>query len=477
MFISSSAFAASSTEYIKVRMNGSTSSVMTVPVIVNGKLVNTNDPSFILGSTTYVPMSFISDHCGGTVEWNESTKTATIKVDNKEIKITVDSSNVYVNNNKQVIDSKLVPKMATYDYGSSNARVRTVVPLRLIAQLLGYDISFDEAKCTPVINKVTNNNGNSGNNQSDNPNNNQSNIVNTVKEIKKETVNGREAIVIYKTNNVEINQQKLTGPVRLVFDLKASVLTGGGYYQYAISIGAVKGVRVSQFTSDVVRVVLDIKDGINNPEVEVINYKDKLILIPKDAPKETPQKPSIIISIDAGHGGYDPGATNNPYKEKDINLQVALKLNNALKKLGYDIIMTRDSDVFVELNDRANIANNNNSNIFISLHCNSFTDSSAHGLEVYYCPPEKSPVKEEDSKPLAQMVYDELIKSTGAKARGVKEATFVVIKNTKMPAILIEMGFISNNEEANKLITDSYQNKIVEGIINGVQKYFNTYNK
>jgi len=465
----------STTKYIKVRINNQTLSVREAPVMVDGKLVYTKDPSFITNSTTYVPMRFITDQYGGKIGWNDATRTATFTVDNKEIKMTIDSNNVYINGKKQVIDSKLVPKMATYDYGTSNARGRTVVPLRLIAQLLGYEIGYDEVKGIPIINRPTqnNNNNNNGNNQ----NKDQTTIVNTVKEIKKETVNGREAIVIYKTNNVEISQQKLTGPVRLIFDLKASLLTGGGYHQYNISIGPVKGVRVSQFTSDVVRVVLDIKDGINDPQVEVINQKDKLILIPKVVENQTPQKPNIIIFIDPGHGGHDPGAVQNGVNEKDINLQVGLKLNAALKKAGYDTIISRDSDVYLTLDQRYNMANNSNSNIFISLHCNSFTSSSAHGIEVYYCPPEKSPVKEVDSKPLAEAIHDELVKATGAKGRGAKEGTFAVIKNTTMPAILIEMGFISNSEEAQKLQTDSYQNKIVEGIVKGLQKYFATYGK
>jgi N-acetylmuramoyl-L-alanine amidase len=462
-------------KYIKVRMDGKTISVLVAPIMVDGKLVYTDDPSFISGNTTYVPMRFISDQFGGKIEWNESTNTATVTVDNKVIKLTIGSKNVYVNGEKRVIEDRFIPKLATYDYGTSKARGRTVVPLRLIAQLLGYEIGFDEAKAIPIINRPTqnNNNNNNGNNQ----NKDQTTIVNTVKEIKKETVNGREAIVIYKTNNVEISQQKLTGPVRLIFDLKASLLTGGGYHQYNISIGPVKGVRVSQFTSDVVRVVLDIKDGINDPQVEVINQKDKLILIPTVVENQTPQKPSIVIFIDPGHGGHDPGAVQNGVNEKDINLQVGLKLNDALKKAGYDTIIARDSDVYLTLEQRYNMANNSNSNIFISLHCNSFTSSSAHGIEVYYCPPEKSPVKEVDSKPLAEAIHDELVKATGAKGRGAKEGTFAVIKNTTMPAILIEMGFISNSEEAQKLQTDSYQNKIVEGIVKGLQKYFATYGK
>lgn len=293
-----------------------------------------------------------------------------------------------------------------------------------------------------------------------------------VTEVKKEIVNGKEAIVIYKTDSVEVSSFKLTDPTRLIFDLKSSELaSGGGNYQYDISIGPVKGVRMSQYKDDVVRVVLDIKKGVSNPEVEVIDNKDKLIIIPKGVEPETPKKPSIIISIDAGHGGHDPGAVQNGVNEKDITLEVAKKLDSALKKEGYDTVMTRDKDVYVELKERADIANRNNSDIFISLHCNSFSSESAHGIEVLYNP------NRSGSKQLAQLVLDELVKATGARNRGIKERPeLAVLKHTTMPAILVEMGFISNKAEAQKLQTASYQNKIVEAIVKGVEKYIDTYN-
>src|SRR5690606_19104579 len=101
--------------------------------------------------------------------------------------------------------------------------------------------------------------------------------------------------------------------------------------------------------------------------------------------------------------------------EKDINLEVAKKLDSALEKEGYDTVMTRDKDVYVELKERADIANRNNSDIFISLHCNSFSSESAHGIEVLYNP------NRSGSKQLAQLVLDELVKATGARNRGIKE--------------------------------------------------------
>lgn len=472
IFISSSVLASAySIKYIKIRLGGKTVTVRQVPVVVDGKTIYTKDPTFVMNSRTYVPIRFIADHYGGKVGWDDATRTATLKVDGKEIKLTIDSKTVYVNGKKHVVEERLAPKLVTFDYGTSKARGRTMVALRLIADILGYKIGYDEANGIPSITKPKQNNSNTGGNQN-NQGNDETKIINTVKDIKKETVNGKDAIVVYKTNKVEINQFKLgSQDVKLVFDLKNSSIVGGGYYVYDISFGPIENVRASQFDKDVVRVVLDIKKGVSNPEVEVIDNKDKLIIIPKGVEPETPKKPSIIISIDAGHGGHDPGAVQNGVNEKDITLEVAKKLDSALKKEGYDTVMTRDKDVYVELKERADIANRNNSDIFISLHCNSFSSESAHGIEVLYNP------NRSGSKQLAQLVLDELVKATGARNRGIKERPeLAVLKHTTMPAILVEMGFISNKAEAQKLQTASYQNKIVEAIVKGVEKYIDTYN-
>lgn len=189
-------------------------------------------------------------------------------------------------------------------------------------------------------------------------------------------------------------------------------------------------------------------------------------------------KPSDrLIVIDAGHGGTDPGALSITGKrEKDLAISVSSKLNNSLKEKGYNTLMTRDTDVFVDLYERARIANNSNGDIFISIHGNSFTNNKAiKGIEVYYWPKNKSKIKEEEQYPLAKSVFDELLKATGAASRGVKTNSYVVIRETKMPAILIETGFLTNPEEEKLLYTEEYQNKIVEGIVKGIENYFEIY--
>lgn len=173
------------------------------------------------------------------------------------------------------------------------------------------------------------------------------------------------------------------------------------------------------------------------------------------------------IFIDAGHGGKDPGAPNGNIFEKDIALKIALKLNDILKARGFQTQLSRSTDVFVELNERAKKANNFASDVFVSIHLNSSNNSSATGIEsLVYSYTGKN-------KKLGDSIQNALITATNAKNRGVKERPdLAVLNSTKMPAVLVEVGFISNTSEKNLLVTDNYQDKIASAIANGISKYF-----
>ncbi len=176
-----------------------------------------------------------------------------------------------------------------------------------------------------------------------------------------------------------------------------------------------------------------------------------------------------LIVIDAGHGGDDPGSINGDVLEKDLNLQLALKLEEALKEGGYEVVMTRRDDSELGLYERAELANDANADLFISLHQNSFADSSVHGIEVFYNEGQKS----DESKQLAQFIQTHLVAQTGAKDRGIRSYDeLVVTRETEMPACLIETAYISNDNELSLIITDDYQNQIIKGIVNGINQFF-----
>lgn len=175
-----------------------------------------------------------------------------------------------------------------------------------------------------------------------------------------------------------------------------------------------------------------------------------------------------LIYIDAGHGGSDPGAVAGGVNEKDLSLQIACKLrdqllNNYNNK--FRVVMTRCTDKFISLTGRADLANSAGAKVFISVHINSASSSSASGIETYYYPGSSS------GSSLAGNVQANLIAKTGAKDRGKKTANFSVLRNTKMPAILVECGFISNDAERGNMVNSAYQQKLAEGIADGINQY------
>lgn len=177
-----------------------------------------------------------------------------------------------------------------------------------------------------------------------------------------------------------------------------------------------------------------------------------------------------LIIIDAGHGGIDPGSDSHGILEKDINLEIALKLQEVLHENGYSVLMTREDDNSLSLRERSDFANEKEADLFISLHQNCYAqDASVHGIEVYY-----NSDKTTNDQQLAQMIQESLINETGAKNRGIhSDNGLVVTRETIMPAVLVETAFISNDDELDLIMSDDYQNKVVNGIAAGIENFLN----
>ena len=141
--------------------------------------------------------------------------------------------------------------------------------------------------------------------------------------------------------------------------------------------------------------------------------------------------------------------------------------------MGYRVILTRNRDLFIPLKERVEIANANKSKLFVSLHFNAAQSTDAKGIEVYYFG-KGEPLRIKSSKQLARNVLSKLLQHTGAPSRGVKHGNFLVIRETKMPAILIEGGFITHGEERNLLKSRAYQEEIAKAVAEGIDHYFKT---
>ena len=154
---------------------------------------------------------------------------------------------------------------------------------------------------------------------------------------------------------------------------------------------------------------------------------------------------SYKVFIDAGHGGKDNGSSHNGYLEDVLNLQIAQKLKNKLINEGFEVEMSRNNDTYLSLSDRTIKSNNSDANIFISIHQNAASTTSANGIETYYLG--------DKNKKLANAIHKSIINSTNANDRNVREANFQVLRDNKKTSILLECGFISNPSEAYKLNT------------------------
>ncbi|WP_080146734.1 N-acetylmuramoyl-L-alanine amidase [Marinilactibacillus piezotolerans] len=194
-----------------------------------------------------------------------------------------------------------------------------------------------------------------------------------------------------------------------------------------------------------------------------------------------------LIYIDSGHGGRYSGAAYQGFAEKTINLQTAKKIEAILKAKGYRTKMSRTSDkhfsntLSSDLRYRANEANSLNADIFLSVHFNAHPTSTQTGIEMYIYNRDGNSsnpglsnnyTRIANSRSLATKMQSELIKQTGAKDRGVKEANFHVIRETHMPAVLLELGFMDNPSDLSKITTSSYQSKLAVGVTNGIDDYF-----
>ena len=175
---------------------------------------------------------------------------------------------------------------------------------------------------------------------------------------------------------------------------------------------------------------------------------------------------SKLIVIDPGHGGADPGAVNGSRFEKNDNLRMSLAIRDRLRAQGHNVIMTREGDTNPSLDQRIAVANNNGADLFISVHRNSFTNPVAHGIENWI----RNPAHRE----AAEIVLSELAKEPNQANRGVKQGNYRVLLGAEMPAMLIEIGFISNTED-NRLFDahfDAYATAIARGILSALGEPF-----
>lgn len=174
---------------------------------------------------------------------------------------------------------------------------------------------------------------------------------------------------------------------------------------------------------------------------------------------------SGVVTVDPGHGGVDPGCGEEGTPEKEIALDISLMLRDMLEQAGVTVVMTRQKDESVSLDRRAIIANDASSDLFVSIHCNSY-EGEARGMDCYY-------YKSEQAKELAQSILDEA-SSVGVNTRQIQKNNYQVLWDTDMPAVLVETGFLTDAEEAELLSDPDYQYSVAQAVAAAVIKALQT---
>ena len=273
-------------------------------------------------------------------------------------------------------------------------------------------------------------------------------------------------------------------------------------------LNRLSGIRIQAGAQDLVEKIFANKDKEKGTSIQIYLYSTfkgglKVSLEPADSSEKTPNRIVLdmkrtaaqddwslpdsnyngdfngggkIVVLDPGHGGSDSGAIGpTGVKEKTVALAVGLKAQKLLTAAGYNVIMTRTTDIDVaapgvsdatELQARVD-KSPPNTDIFISIHCNAFSNSSSHGVETYYAPGAVEGAR------LARLLNEELLRLGGLDNRGTKSARFYVMTHSKCPASLIELGFVTNPREEKLLANEEYQQRLAQAITNAVNRYFN----
>ena len=330
-------------------------------------------------------------------------------------------------------------------------------------------------------------------------------------------------IVVDGTKETEYKVSVISNPQRIIIDIQNAWVSPNVKKATNIDSRFAKAVRIAQHDSSTVRVVVESSMGKNNykvfalkggttayrvvmdlgkvgggsknsgidfnpqpkPDTSASNNTNKgetLETPPSGTSTEpafTPGLKGKIIALDAGHGGSDTGAIGpTGVTEKGVTLRVAKALQKLLQAEGATVLMTRTTDTEVspkkanasdveELQARCDVGNDGNADIFISMHMDSFTNSTPSGTTGYYYTKGSKA-----SQRLAQYVSEGVVTALGTGNRGTKSCNFYVVKHTDMPATLVEMAFISNDKEEKLMNSEAGINRAAEGILNGLRRFF-----
>lgn len=211
------------------------------------------------------------------------------------------------------------------------------------------------------------------------------------------------------------------------------------------------------------------ESGLRGMVPGVLKQERNQAVYPEDTVNVIKEPGDILVVLDPGHGGMDDGCVKGNILEKDINLQIAGAVSAKLQEMGYQVMLTRNSDRGLTLEERVKTANDAHADIYVSIHQNSSEVSSVEGIEVWYSAQNAG----DESAHLSELIRKYTIEDTGAVSREIREEEeLYVIRECTMPSCLVETGFLSNQAERGRLTNPEYQEQIAEGIASGIDFFF-----
>lgn len=305
-------------------------------------------------------------------------------------------------------------------------------------------------------------------------------------------------LVFTTDEGVQPQAQLINDPTRLVIDLPGISLERSTVEQ--LVGGAIRSVRVGQANEDTTRLVVELNPGYTlNPQRVIFRgsspnqwmvqlpIPERVVQVPNSIalplqipvpppaistppvytpPVYSPQVPKgrLVVMIDPGHGGKDPGAIGiGGLQEKDVILPISQRVAAILEQQGIQVILTRTSDYFVDLAPRVDMSKQKRADLFVSIHANSIANRpDVNGLETYYF---------DSGQRLAQTIHNNILQSLDINDRRVRKARFYVLRKNTIPAVLVEVGFVTGVKDAPRLGTSAYQNQMAQAIANGILQY------
>ncbi|AEY65287.1 N-acetylmuramoyl-L-alanine amidase [Clostridium sp. BNL1100] len=452
-------------------------------ITIDGKELKTDFPGIVFNKTTMLPVRAVFEKLGGKVVWNSKTQVMDVSYNGLKLQ--------FKNND---INTKMDGKTYKLTTQAKKINDRLIIPVDFIKNIKSLSATVDSKSKSINIKTV----------KAAPPKNENQNVK---PEKPSEPVKDKPADEPEKVPVKQVLSSYLTyvsNQDRVYFAFKGIALTSTGstikkYFtenydkesgRYTITISAKANLKLAENTYKIDDDYVDSIAISRNKETLVTNFDFNVKkeftfytsynedLKQTEVNLLTPAKEGErLVVIDAGHGGVDPGASGGSTREKDVNLDIALKLEKLLKAKNVNTFMLRQDDTFVGLYDRPYIANALNATLFLSIHNNSFDKSTAKGTETLYYP-EKAGDKSFTGQKFAQLIQNSLMSRLDTYNRKtVSRPGLVVLKYTHMPSSLAEIGFLSNPGDLQRLNNQDFQQKTAEALCDAIVKGLDQINK